>query len=131
MGQQKPSHKAAKPSKMGTITKLTVEEPPRRSSETEMNRSEAVISVGKLPPRAAIDVPKQTVRAVIPLQLRTKGDSWSGMCSEAVLVVRQQNMLFKINSEKMAVIKELKLEQEYKFGSICAVWNNKYYEFLV
>ena len=40
-------------------------------------------------------------------------------------------MLFKINSEKMTVIKELKLEQEYKFGNICAVWNNKYYEFFV
>lgn len=31
----------------------------------------------------------------------------------------------------MTVLKELKLEQEYKFGSVCAVWNNKYFEVVV
>ena len=31
----------------------------------------------------------------------------------------------------MTVTKELKLEQEYKFGNVCAVWNNKYFEFVM
>ena len=40
-------------------------------------------------------------------------------------------MLFKINTEKMVVQKELKLDTEYKFGSVCAVWNNRYFEFVL